>query len=376
MRWQVLQAVAATLLANTATASYIHAQGLPVEKTVTLPDGQVIDWVRREIQGEIAQPPASPLSHDASFAQLSLSTFNETTRGPEGTVPIPRSDGRLPRTKVAPPHKTDRHRARRQYAGQHWYSSTAQSADSHGSSAALSMFRAYVARDDDFSLLQTAVVRLSVPGVGIQTVEAGWINYPAQTANPHLFTFFTTNAYQGYGDDVCGWNTEYRGWVQYDAEYYPGMELAPTSVPGGAQRDLQVQYRLDGGNWWLAVNGRWAGYYPAAMFVTRGNGAAATLADHADAVDWYGEIYQSEGPLTATDMGSGYFADAGYGYAAYIRNILLTGTDGKDSQYDGSGGVIVSDSSRYSIDTHFNSGTTWGSYFYLGGPGAGGVING
>lgn len=374
MRWDVLNAVAATLLTSTATASYVHDQGLPVEKTVTLPDGQIIDWVRREIQGEIAQPPPS-LSQDQTFKKIKLSTFDETTQGPEGTVPIPRSDGKLPKTKVAPPHNVNRHNAR-QYADKHWYSSTSQSANSHGSSAALSMFKAYVANNNDFSLLQTAVVHLDVPNVGIQTVEAGWINYPQQTANPHLFSFFTTNAYQSYGDNVSGWNTEYRGWVQYDSQYYPGMELSPLSAVGGDQHNLQVQYKLSGGNWWLAVNGRWAGYYPASMFVTKGNSASATLADHANAVDWYGEIYQSEGPLTTTDMGSGHFANEGYGKAAYIRNVLITGTDDNDTDYDGSQGVVVSDTNRYTIDTHFKSGSAWGSYFYLGGPGAGGVIGG
>ncbi|OAA70400.1 carboxyl-terminal proteinase [Cordyceps fumosorosea ARSEF 2679] len=374
MRWQVLNAVTATLLTSTATASYVNDHGLPVEKTVTLPDGQVVDWVRREIQGEIAQPPAS-LIHDKAFKKFNLGVFNETTRGPAGTVPIPRSDGRLPQNKVAPPQNVNRLRAR-QYADQHWYSSTSQSANSHGSSAALSMFKAYVANNNDFSLLQTAVVRLSVPNIGIQTVEAGWINYPRQTASPHLFSFFTTNAYGGDGDYVSGWNTEYRGWVQYDSEYYPGMELSPLSTVDGDQHDLQVQYLLDGGNWWLAVNGRWVGYYAGSMFVTRGNAAATTLADHADTIDWYGEIYQSEGPMTTTDMGSGHFAAEGYGKAAYIRNIRLTGTDDKASDYDGSRGVIVSDSNRYSIDTHFKSGTSWGSYFFLGGPGAGGVIGG
>ncbi|KAM3431581.1 hypothetical protein NHJ13734_007237 [Beauveria thailandica] len=374
MRWQVLNAVATLLLAGTANASYIHDLGLAIEKTVTLANGQIIDWVKREVQGDVATPPAS-LHDDQSLNKINLSNFNETTRGPDGTVPIPRSDGRLPRTKVAGPHKINRLQAR-QYAGKHWYSSSSQSGSSHGSSAALSMFKAYVASDDDFSLLQTAVARLNVPSIGTQTVEAGWINYPRQTANPHLFTFFTTNAYEGYGDYVSGWNTEYRGWVQYDAEYYPGMELAPLSEADGAQHDLQVQYLLEGGNWWLAVGGRWAGYYPAGMFVTRGNGAASTLADHADSVDWYGEVYQSEGPLTATDMGSGYFAGEGYGKAAYIRNILITGADDGDGDYDGSEGIVVSDSNRYSIDTHFRSGSTWGSYFYLGGPGAGGVIGG
>ncbi|ATY58597.1 carboxyl-terminal ase [Cordyceps militaris] len=49
-----------------------------VEKTVTLPDGQVIDWMRREAIGEIASPPAPP-QHDKRLRKRSLSAFNSTT---------------------------------------------------------------------------------------------------------------------------------------------------------------------------------------------------------------------------------------------------------------------------------------------------------
>lgn len=373
MKWQTLNALTATLLASTVSASWVQEHGLPVEKTVTLENGQIIDWVKREVQGDIAHPPESAAGQ--GFKKLDIGGFNATTRGPDGTVPIPRNRGLNPKTKVAPPHNVNRAQAR-QYANQHWYSSTSQSTNSHGSYADISMFQAYVANNNDFSLLQTAVAYFNVPNVGSQTVEAGWINYPAQVARPHLFAFFNTNNYGGYGDYVSGWNTDYKGWVQYDNSYYPGMELSPLSVVGGDQHEVQIQYRLMGGNWWLAVNGKWVGYYPANMFVTKGNSASVTLADHANTIDWYGEIYQSEGPMTTTDMGSGHYANEGFGKAAYIRRIKVTGTDDNDFDYDGSRGVIVSDSNRYSIDTHFNSGPDWGSYFFLGGPGAGGVIGG
>lgn len=374
MKWPVLQAAAATLLANAASASYVQDQGIPVEKTVTLENGQVIDWIKRDVQGDIAQPPA-PIRQANPMQRINLSNFNETTTGPEGTVPVPRSDKKLPQTKVGPPRKTNRHTAR-QYAGTHWYSSTNQAMDSHGSHAALSMYNAYVANSGDFSLLQTAIVRENTPQIGRQTVEAGWINYPDQVARPHLFSFYTTNNYEGYGDYVSGWNTEYRGWVQYDNTYYPGMELSPLATVGGSQHEVGIQYKLESGNWWLGVNGKWIGYYPANMFVTKGNAAGSTLADHATDVAWYGEIYQSEGPMTTTDMGSGHFANEGYGKAAFIRQIQITDTNGNDSAYDGSQGLVVSDPQRYSIDPHFNSGSDWGSYFFLGGPGAGGVIGG
>lgn len=73
-------------------------------------------------------------------------------------------------------------------------------------------------------------------------------------------------------------------------------------------------------------------------------------------------------------MGSGHWEQEGFGKAAYIRNIEYIDTSNREHDYDGSHGLVISDDKRYNIQTHFNSGTDWGSYFFLGGPGAGGRI--
>ncbi|TQS31417.1 hypothetical protein Golomagni_08299 [Golovinomyces magnicellulatus] len=154
------------------------------------------------------------------------------------------------------------------------------------------------------------------------------------------------------------------------------MALSPLSVIGGEQHDLQIQYSLNKGQWWLAVNGVWVGYYPGSLFTKGSNSPSDTLETLSDSVAWYGEIAQSEDALTTTDMGSGRFAADGKGYAAYIRNIRTTDTSGNVFDYDGTRGASVSDSKRYTMSTHFRSGESWGSYIYLGGPGAGGVTGG
>ena len=41
------------------------------------------------------------------------------------------------------------------------------------------------------------------------------------------------------------------------------------------------------------------------------------------------------------------------------------------ADFDGSSEVWASDPDMYDIDTHFLSGSSWGSYCFLGGPGAG-----
>ncbi|KAJ6440223.1 protein of unknown function DUF239 [Purpureocillium lavendulum] len=344
-----------------------------IAKTVTLGNGQVIDWIYKDSQGDVASPPPfGPGGHE-----IVPSVFNETTVGPKGTVPILRSNGEPSRVKVAPPLSTPMKSriGSRQYSGQHWYVSTSQTTDNRGGSAALSMFKAFVAQNDDFSLLQTAVIR-SVPSIGIQTVEAGWINFPDQKQKPHLFTFFNTNNYQTIGDYLAGWNTDVKGWVQSDTQYFPGIELTPLSVVGGAQKEIHVRYSLHNGSWWLGVNGRWAGYYPAKMFTKNGNSAQKTLQSKSDRINWYGEIYQAEDAQTTTDMGSGHFAADGYGKAAYLHNITYTDMSGRDHDFDGSQGTHVDDPKRYSIDAHFLDTGAWGSHFFLGGPGAGGKIGG
>ena len=173
------------------------------------------------------------------------------------------------------------------------------------------MFHAFVNNSGDFSLLQSAVTFQS--SAGIQTVEAGWINYPRksiipphwilfssvfvesgrlgavsrdfkvsllfslwsyllrckaplqfknyiptesmieQVLQPHIFTFFTTDGYTGGGTKIGGYNQDVGGWVQTDSTYFPGSAFSSISTFGGTQYDMTMQYQLYQGNWWLYV---------------------------------------------------------------------------------------------------------------------------
>ncbi|TVY85707.1 hypothetical protein LAWI1_G008190, partial [Lachnellula willkommii] len=306
--------------------------------------------------------------------------------GPPGSVPIPRVNANLQastnRIKHLPPTTLSPHpqRSKRQYSGDHWYVSSDQSVANIGGSATYSIFAPYVQSTGDFSLLQTAVTKQNVPlpndasTSGSQTLEAGWINYPDQISSPHLFTYFTTCNYQCSGDDQGGWNTDQAGWVQVDTTYYPGAVFVPNSVDGGAQYEIQLEYQLYEDNWWLWVIDTWIGYYPASLFSAGEADAAATLAAGSDMIFYYGEIYNSEDALTTTDMGSGEFADAGSGRAAYIHNMVYL--DAGAGYVDYTAGFADSDAGRYTNVAYPSSGTSWGSYVYIGGPGAGGVIGG
>jgi hypothetical protein len=268
-------------------------------------------------------------------------------------------------------------------AGSHWYSTSNQTVNNIGGSGIFSLFAPYVQSPNDSSLLQTAVTRQNVlitggrgPSLELpQTVEAGWINFPSQVAKPHLFTYYTVNGYLGEGDNQGGWNTEHAGWVQVDSKIHPGSVFTPLSVDGGVQHDLKIEYNLHGGNWWLAVGGKWIGYYPGSLFSSvSSDPPSTTLAGGSDDIYFYGEVFNSEDTLTTTDMGSGEFAATGLGHAAYIKNIAYTNTNNVSTPYNGV--FTDSDTTRYTHQAHFLSGTSMGSYAFIGGPGAGGVVGG
>ncbi|KAH8647886.1 hypothetical protein BX600DRAFT_475973 [Xylariales sp. PMI_506] len=343
----------------------------------TTTDTTTIDWIPIGSQGEIASPPP-PRTVTASNSSKPIPELAVAgaKKGPAGTVPIPRvSDDYLNTVvpKVLPDFSTSgavRPKNKRQYAGTHWYVTSDQVVNNLGGSATYSLFDAYVQNPGDFSLLQTAVTKSNTNGG--QTLEAGWINYPNQVSAPHLFTYFTTDGYAGNADYIGGWNQDVAGWVQTDDEIYPGTVFVPDSVIGGSQTEMEIMYQLYEGNWWLYVLDRYIGYYPGSLF---SNGiSGVTLATGSDVIFYYGEIYQSEGPLTTTDMGSGEFGTTGFGYSAYIHNMDFIDTSGYLEDY--TAGFGDSDSSRYNHQNAVSSGTSWNSYVYLGGPGAGGVVGG
>ncbi|TQV95432.1 protein of unknown function DUF239 [Cordyceps javanica] len=379
------------LFTSTALAAAVpllrQAEGLDVVKTVVLKDGQVLDWVRRESQDVNFSLPVDWNSDKKSHALADKfkGLIPQHLRGPEGTVPIPRRGQTTFPEKLLMPTvyaqssvgemKTSL--SNEDYTGQHWYASTSKQTKVTGGGGGFSMFEPFLETPREFSLLQTAIVRWEAKTVEFgtipQTLEAGWMYYPPRGPLPMFFVFFNSNGYQGVGDYMAGWNTEQKGWVQVDDSIYPGMSFDHMSVIGGEQHDFDVKFHLTGGKWWLTVLGKDVGYYSADIF-SKNSKKDDTLASYGDRIDFFGEVYNSGPKLTTTDMGSGNFPEAGDGKVGYIKNMVYLDGDGKQQMYDGY--TQESDSSRYRIKTFFNSGTSWDSYVYLGGPGADGVVGG
>lgn len=367
---------------------------LKVIRTTTTPRGQTIDWIPIESQypsGKIAVPPPAidlkqphDLGQPETLARSEL--MNERVeRGPKGTVPILRKKlAALGYTRSLRRYLSKARNGQQmnlrgrtlpapEEGGNHRYASSGQSKICFGGEGQLSCFDPYTESSDDFSLIQ---IGLSNSDLGfLQTVEAGWQECQDITGDwlPHLFTYYTTNGYKDDDDNEGGYNTDVDGWVQHDDTIFPGTTFTPYSDRGGNQFKMTIKYQLFENNWWLACQGRWIGFYPARLFM--GNQSVfSTLGDHADHIGFWGEIFDSDDVdgRTKSDMGSGNWPDSGWTWSAYMHNLLVqTSRTGAISNYDGSAELFRSDPDMYDIEDHFKSDGSWGSYVYLGGPGAG-----
>jgi hypothetical protein len=367
---------------------------LDVVATTRTARGQVVDWIPAASQvagGVLAEPPPAledPVRRagddrpeEPALAELEAEGAEV---GPEGSVPVLRKklDGlsyTLPLRQYLAKYRGRVVMDLRGHPvlvpgpggrGTHWHGKTSQRTICFGGAGEFSCFDPYTASSDEFSLVQIA---LSNRDLGhVQTVEAGWQEYRDITGDwlPHLFVYYTTNGYAKDADKQGGYNTDVDGWVQWDDRIFPGTTFTPYSRTDGEQRKIRLRYRLFRGNWWLACQRRWVGYYPASLFMGS-QSVFASLGNLAERISFYGEVASFESTPTPTDMGSGRFAAEGWRRSAYFHNLeVQVNQDGRMDDFDGSADTWASDDKLYSIDAHPLSGTSWGSYAWVGGPGA------
>jgi hypothetical protein len=364
---------------------------LNIVKTTRTARGQLLDWIPVESQvsdGVIATPPlVVTLPQGSATDRLEHSAIAELEHhndehGPVGTVPILRK--KLDALGYTKPLRLYLARYRNPSAfafagrgplepgsgrGTHWFGSSSQRTICFGGEGQFSCFDPYTDSSDEFSLIQIYLSNSDLPLH--QSVEAGWQEYQDITGDwvPHLFVYYTTNGHTLDADNVGGYNMDVDGWVQFDDTIFPGTTFLPYSEIGGSQRKISIKYQLFKGNWWLNVQGRWVGYYPGKLFM--GNQSVfSTLGDHADKIGFWGEVASFESTATKTDMGSGRFPAEGWTQAAYFHNLRLQiDRAGGMTKYNGS--ASRTDDNLYDIEAHFDSNTDWGSFAFVGGPGAG-----
>jgi fibronectin type 3 domain-containing protein len=200
---------------------------------------------------------------------------------------------------------------------------------------------------------------------------------------PHFFTFSTRDGYQTTGcydmEPLCG--------DPYGSIAGSGVVLIqnPANIPGWALLDASVTelavywYKAPDHNWWVSANG-WVGYIPGTLFAN-GNGGGKPFGGSDPTNNYYpsefiagGEVADSNALIgdaaTPTDMGNGQFAGLA---SAYQRNVICTLNCDPDSDFTDVPAPVAlaaTDPNLYSIDASPTAGgTSWGKYFYFGGPG-------
>lgn len=303
----------------------------------------------------------SPLSPDQK------DRFGNTMACPTGTIPMarvtlerlarfpsldaffrksPNGEG-LPPRKNAVPAVTATHR----------YAHAYQFVNNLGGHSYLNVWDPSIAANEVFSLSQHWYSGGS--GSGLQTAEVGSEVYPQLygTTKPVFFIYWTADNYNKTGcyNLTCG------AFVQINGSWAIGGAISPWSTLDGTQHELEIAYYLYQGNWWLFVNGYAAanaiGYYPGTIY------SGGALSKYASEIDYGGE---ATGTTSWPPMGSGQFASAGYGKAAYQRTIYYFPTGG------GATYANLTSSQQWPWDytaqvANYNS--PWYETLFFGGPG-------
>ncbi|XP_025013627.2 uncharacterized protein LOC8258664 [Ricinus communis] len=334
------------------------------------------EWPKvRELKEEEVKDPKFKGNSDEGERGAWQMWHRNGTRCPKGTVPIRRSKMHdvLRANSLFDFGKKQQHRsislARRTdppdvvsgNGHEHAIAYTGSSQEVYGAKATINVWDPSVQVVNEFSLSQIWILSGSFDGSDLNSIEAGWQVSPELygDSRPRLFTYWTSDSYQATG---C-YNLLCAGFVQTNSRIAIGAAISPVSFYGGNQFDITILIWKDPklGNWWMGFgDNTLVGYWPAELFTH--------LADHATMVEWGGEVVNSRanGAHTSTQMGSGHFAEDGFGKASYFRNLEIVDSDNSlTSAQDIS--ILAENTNCYNIKSSYNN--EWGTYFYYGGPG-------
>ncbi len=364
-------------------------QGVQVSQSFLL-YGQYYDCIPIQEQpsyvqqglNSIAQPPPAPGAtaegNDTFSPQLGpedqYDQFGDSTTCASSTIPMQRitiaelasfanlqdffnksSDGTGAMPGIDPP------------AVSHKYAYTVQTVNNLGGNSTINIWNPQVNTQlgQIFSLSQQWYS--GGQGNNLQTIEGGWQNYPGLYGdnNARLFIFFTANNY-GQGGTVPNmgcYNLKCVGFVQVSNKWHLGGKFANYSISGGKQYFFTMSWYFFQNNWWLALgngnNSTWIGYYPAMVF--RGG----QMSQNATSITYGGE---TAGDGNWGPMGSGAWANQGYTFAAFQRQIFYLSLTNASTWANLQG--QQPSPNCYSLDgPTYSNNPVWGEYFYFGGPG-------
>ncbi|XP_074590158.1 protein neprosin-like [Curcuma longa] len=374
-------------------------------RSIESPDGDTIDCVPRhrqpamdhpllkdhKIQRAAERPNAVRNNSGGSAAsRRAWQAWHHAGHCPRGTLPIRRSRvddvlrakslfhfGKKP---PPPPPLAPRAAAPDVVSGnghEHAIAYTVDGGEFYGAKATINVWDPSVQVNSEFSLSQMWILSGSFDGSDLNSIEAGWQVSPELygDSRPRLFTYWTNDAYQATG---C-YNLLCSGFVQTNSKIAIGASISPVSSFNGSQYDITILIWKDPklGNWWMGLgDGALVGYWPAELF--------SHLSEHATMVEWGGEVVnvRPDGAHTATQMGSGSFAAAGFARASYFRDLEVVDTDNTLASV-GAIATLAENTNCYDIRSFAAAGEEeendddddahvgWGTHFYYGGPGNG-----
>ncbi|KAK9087676.1 hypothetical protein Syun_030070 [Stephania yunnanensis] len=385
----------------------------PPIKTIQSPDGDIIDCVQRHKQPALDHPllkdhkiqrvPSSMPKRkeetkrveeesevmmkrrsssdnvngsSSSSSSHAWQTWHQSgERCPKGTVPIRRSSvndvlrakslyhygkKQSRRSSVSLDRRVDAPDVVSGNGHEHAIAYTGASEEVYGAKATINVWDPSIEVGNEFSLSQIWVLSGSFDS-DLNSIEAGWQVSPELYGDnrPRLFTYWTSDAYQETG---C-YNLLCSGFVQINHEIAIGASISPVSSMSSNQFDITILIWKDPkvGNWWMRFGeDTLVGYWPARLFTH--------LTDRATMVEWGGEVVNSRlsGRHTSTHMGSGQFAEEGFGRASYFRNLEVVDADNSLSSV-AEVSTLAENTNCYDIKSFYSN--DWGTYFYYGGPG-------
>jgi len=198
----------------------------------------------------------------------------------------------------------------------HKYAFQYAAANTRGSSGALDLWDPTIdtAASEVFSLSQHWTV--GTAGAVTQTAEVGWQKFPQKygaTKHSVFFIYYTTHSYNA--NTGC-YNLDCVGFVQTSKSVILGGSFPEYSKLGPPRVDYAFTTgyfaKTLGGNWWLAFNGTWIGYYPVKLYGT------GQLTHYSNLSEFGGETV---GTTKWPPMGSGKFGITQTSQAAYQAQL-------------------------------------------------------
>ncbi|XP_017420883.1 uncharacterized protein LOC108330827 [Vigna angularis] len=186
-----------------------------------------------------------------------------------------------------------------------------------GAQADINVWNPKVAQTNEFTTAQIWLKNSNGPY--FSSVESGWTVNPKLYGDfaTRLFAYWTRDSYRSTGcfDLTCS------GFVQ-TGQVALGASIGPVSLFYREQYDINVGIFLEpkSGNWYLKVKNNMAvGYWPGEI--------VGLLRHSATSVEWGGQVsstnIRTKKPHTATQMGSGEFANGLYQQACYMKNVKI-----------------------------------------------------